>query len=465
MIIVFAILFIAEWFAVIALVVLFGALAFAEMARADPSPWKRGHPSPDMPSPRMTRWHIVAAVLLIGSVLMFSFELACNVATSASCGAMLGGPLQGFGIVFTEVELWFIALAALYGPMYAVRLHRHRVWAAEFIGLGVCVLPAALLNITSIDLATDPSYVLAFGIAGVVLFPFGLALPVRRAKVLVLLTSCVALLIALSEAVGPANPVWLLTAIAMGYTVFRAEWQHLAEASPASDRLPAPDVPTPNAGNVSKRAELSTAMRTVTFIAVNLACVVALWFVWRIGFGAEGTAPAAIFALAGLSIAAIGAALTTLVPAAFGHARLDIDHAIATFVMVLVAAVVIHLIGTPPVMIDSYFGMSTGWKPVLGTFACIGALAIALTTLTGREHQIRPFMMGIILPAAFLLPSDQLFTFIQEDTMLVWTQRLVETGITAIILAIMWYVFGPGRRRESEQIGTIPDRTPDVIPA
>ena len=470
---VLAFLFIAEWFGIIVLVVLFGALGFIEMARTDRSTRKRALPSPDAPSPnearwypaiekrappsadmrspRMTRWHIIAAILVIGSALMSSYWLACNLATSDRCSEVHGGLLQVLGIVFFELSLWLLTVPALYGPMYAVRLYQDRVRAPELIGLGVCLVPVTLVTITLFQPGLlDPESTLAVGVVGVVLFPLGLALPGHRTKVLVLSTSCIAMLIAISDVVGPVNAAWLLAAIAMGYTVFRAEWKHSVEASRASDQLPAPIATPQNVGDESKRPELNDAARTVTFIVVNIACIVALWQVWRIGFGADesATAPAAVFALAGLAIAACGALLTTLVPTAFGRARLDVDHATATFVLVLVAAVVMHLITTPPVMIDSYLGMSTGWKPVLGTFACIGALAIALTTLTGRERQIRPFMMGIILPAAFLLPSDSFFTFLlREDTLLVWSQRLLEAAITATILAIMWYVFGPGRRR------------------
>ena len=474
---VLAFLFIAEWFGIIVLVVLFGALGFIEMARTDRHPRKRGLPSPDAPSPdearwypaiekrappsadmrspRMTRWHIIAAILVIGSALMSSYWLACNLATSDRCSEVHGGPLQVLGIVFFELSLWLLTVPALYGPMYAVRLYQDRVRAPELIGLGLCLVPVTLVTITLFQPGLlDPESTLAVGVVGVVLFPLGLALPRRRTKVLVLSTSCIAMLIALSDVVGPVNAAWLLAAIAMGYTVFRAEWKHSVKVSRASDQLPAPIATTQNAGEESKRPELSHAARTVTFIVVNIACIVALWQVLRIGFGAHESAPAAVFALAGLAIAACGTLLTTLVPTAFGRARLDVDHAAATFVVVLVAATVMHLIASPPVMIDSYLGMSTGWKPVLGTFACIGALSIALTTLTGRERQIRPFMMGIILPAAFLLPSDSFFTFfLREDTLLVWSQRLLEAVITATILAIMWYVFGPGRRREQEMSG------------
>ena len=314
------------------------------------------------------------------------------------------------------------------------------------------MLPFNLYAIPSLfDTETAPDSLLVFGIAGLVLFALGLALPRHLARTLVLSTSCVAMLIALSDSVGPANPVWLLAAIAMGYTIFRAEWKHLASAPSATVRVVAPPPALQNAiANESRTAWSDTAKRTVRWIAINVACIVGLWLVWRVGFGAAGSAPATVYALVGLTVAAIGALSTALLPMVFGRARLGIDHGTATFVVVLVAAVVMHLIALPPVEKDSYIASSGAvqlWKPVLGVFACIGAFGIAVTTLTGRERQIRPFMMGIILPAAILLPSDSLFVVLREDSLITWTQRLIETGIVVGILAIMWYVFGPGRRR------------------
>ena len=108
-----------------------------------------------------------------------------------------------------------------------------------------------------------------------------------------------------------------------------------------------------------------------------------------------------------------------------------------------------HILAAPRVM---GFDQSTSafvqiWKPVLVAAACSGAMAIALTTLTGTLRQIRPFMIVIVLPAAFLLPSDSFFTFLPDDSVMAWAQRVLETGITVTMLAIMWYIFGPGRRR------------------
>ena len=452
MLIVLAFLFIAEWFAVIVLVVLFGVLGFAEMARADSSPKHAGLPAAVQSSARMMRWHVVAAILVIGNVLVISYGLACNVADSNVCRDIGAIAPSSLPYALSEVVLLLLTVPALFGPMYAVRLHRQGIRAAELIGLGFVVLPFNLYAIPPLfDTETAPDSLLVFGIAGLVLFALGLALPRHLARTLVLSTSCVAMLLALSDSVGPANPVWLLAAIAMGYTIFRAEWKHLASAPSATVRVVAPPPALQNAiANESRTAWSDTAKRTVRWIAINGACIVGLWLVWRVGFGSTGSAPATVYALVGLTVAAIGALATALLPMVFGRARLDFDHGTATFVVVLVAAVVMHLIALPPVEKDSYIASSGSvqlWKPVLGVFACIGAFGIAVTTLTGRERQIRPFMVGIILPAAILLPSDSLFVVLREDSLIAWTQRLIETGIVVAILAIMWYIFGPGRRR------------------
>ena len=460
MFIFFALLFIAEWFAVIVLVVVFGALGFAEMARADSSPKNAGSPIADQSSARMMRWHVVAAILVIGNGLVISYTLACTIADSNACWDVGGRTASSLQYAFSEVVLLLLTIPALFGPMYAVRLHRHGIRAAELIGLGLVLLPFNLYAVPSLfDTGTAPDSLLVVAIAGLVLFALGAALPRHWVKTLVLSTSCVAMLIALSDAVGPANPVWLLAAIAMGYTIFRAEWKHLESAPSATVRVFAPPESQNTVANEARTAWSDTTKRIVMWIAINVACLVGLWLAWRIGFGSAGSAPATVYALVALAIAAIGAVATVLLPMLFGRARLDIDHGTATFVFVLVAAVVMHLIAVPPVEKDSYIASSGAvqlWKPVLGVFACVGAFGITVTTLTGRERQIRPFMMGIILPAAILLPSDSLFVSLREDSFIVWTQRLLETGLTATILAIMWYVFGPGRRTVSNPMGAVP---------
>ena len=423
----------------------FGVLALAEMVRAAQSPGREGLPRLDPPSPNMTRWHIVATILAIGSVLIPLIELTLNV------GATRSSPGLAFGLA--EASLWFATLTALFGPMYAVRLHRQRMQAAGLIGFGLSLLPVTMLIVATFDRGADSEFLVALAIAGAILFPLGIAVPRSKAKTPILASSCIVMLIAISDVVSPANFSWLLAMLAMGYIVFRAEWKRmLAAQSPAAGIGTSTD-----SSQDTRRRWGALTLQRVTFIVVNVACVVALLVVYRIGFGGDDSAPAAIFALIGLAIAANGALMTTLAPILLGQTRSSIDHAAASFVVLLAIATVMYLVAAPQV--DGYASGTSAyaqlWKPVLGTFACFGALVIVLTTLTGRQ-QIRPFMIAVVLPAAFLLPSDSFFTFIREDTLIVWAQRLIEAGITATMLGLMWYVFGPGRRTTSGLTDAVP---------
>ena len=93
------------------------------------------------------------------------------------------------------------------------------------------------------------------------------------------------------------------------------------------------------------------------------------------------------------------------------------------------------------------------WNPVPRFFACLGAFATAFTTLSGKARQVRPFMVATVIPAAFLLPSAAFFTFVPDDQTAAWLERAIEAGITMVMLSLMWYVFGPGRRRDMQATG------------
>ena len=427
----------------------FGVLAYAEIARREPWQADRVLPGSDQPGARMTRWHIVAAIFVILSAIIIPIRHIVGLASSGSLAVTELPPVLDLSLI--EVSLWLVTLSALYGPMYAVRLHSQGVHGAVLIGLGLCLFPATLLAVTSLELVPGPVSALAFGVVGTILFPLGTVMPGRRVRTVALTFACVMMLIALSDFASPANPVWLLAAIAMGYTVFRAESKHLFMAHLAKMHAAGRSVLT-----LPKRAPWKNSkFRTVLFLVVNLACVLALFLTWLIVFGPEESLPAAVFAVAAMSIAAAGALLTALAPTAFGHSRSEIDQAATTFVVVLAAASVVHLSAAPRVE-GWVFGdsqLAQLWKPVLAVCAVGGALAIAYATLSGWLVQTRPLMIAIVLPAASLLPSDSFFTFLPEDPLKLWDLRLIETGITVIILAIMWYVFGPGRRTVSKPMG------------
>lgn len=426
----------------------FGLLAYAETRCDEPwHPWELS-PRYERAAARMTRWHIVAAILVVASAVVIPIRLAFDAAVGGigSSDEATSNPAIVFPLA--EVSLWLVTLSAVYGPMYAVRLHVQGVRGAELIGLGLCLFPATLLSVTLLPTGSGPTSTLALGVVGAVLFPLGAVAPGHRIKAAVLISACVLMLIALSDFASPANPVWLLAAIAMGYMVFRAETKHLFSEHAARVQASAKVVLT-----LPKRVKwITSKFRTVSFMVVSFACVLAMLLTWLVGF-AVASLPAAFFAIAALLIAAGGALLTALVPMAFGHSRSEIDHAAATFVVVLAAAAVVHIYAAP--LVEGWvFGTAPAvqlWKPVLAVFAVGGALAVAYATLSGRMRELRPLMIAVVMPAVSLLPSESFFSFRPEDTLDLWTQRLIETGIVVVMLAIMWYVFGPGQRRVSEQ--------------
>ena len=451
----FGLLFV-EWLALVALFVPFGALVLAESAGAGRIWRRKGVTGKVPPDKRMTWWHVAAAILLLGSTLTVLTSLACEGVRVFSCS-------NGKWVLpLAETSLWIWTLSALYGPMYAVRLSQQNVRAAVFIGLGVCLLPSTFWWTPAIGIDFEPAISTAFAVAGAVLFLLGLTVKITRVKTAILALACVIMLLALAEVSGPWNPLWVLAAFAMGYAVFRAESRHESTMSFPTVEVPAQVASEPSSPMTSGRVLRFDSNRTFAFIVVNAACILALWLIWRTWFGADESI-AAVFALVGLATATAGALLTTLVPMVFGQTRLDVDYAIAAFFAVFVAAVAMHLIGAPLVAVEGDLGVEAGWKPALIAFASLGAFGIAVTTFTGKVRQIRPFMVAMVLPAAFMLPSDALFDFQREYATIVWVQRLSETAITVTLLAIMWYVFGPGRRRKSEQTEAVANPSPPLV--
>ena len=131
--------------------------------------------------------------------------------------------------------------------------------------------------------------------------------------------------------------------------------------------------------------------------------------------------------------------------------RPKLEYAVAAGLLLLALAATIKLIAMPAVegMTGSTGAAAQYWKPVLAGYALVGAAVVVLTTVTRRVLQIRPFAIVLILPAAILLPAERFFYlddyFVSRD----WMQMVVEAAITGAVLWAMWYVFGPGKRRDA----------------
>ena len=443
----------------------FGFVTVAQLVSAASSPGKEGLPNSDYSVGRSKRWHIAAVCLVACTALVSGVRYAITSDTAVSSLASAVDAGLPIDFVLTEALLWLVVGSAVYSFFYLGRLHQNGVRHAEFLWFGVCVIPAtifALFTFTPGEFLFDSTStaggfdgIPVVGATGIVLCLVAVLIPRGVLKVCIWTLSCVAILVALSYLVGPSNPVWLFAMIAAGYAAYRIEWKAALRARPTSAHTKSHvDFGTePQHATEASSESPTTVRRTVVFLAVLTVAVSALVLVAGNGPILNGTLPAVFVALLSLTIAAVGAAAAAIASTALGVRGSRIDDAAATFVVLVAAASIIHLIGAPEVE-GVMFGTSASaqfWKPVLGSFAGLGASVVAYTTLTGKARQVRPFMVATAIPAAFVLPSAGFFAFVPDDTATAWLERAIEAGITMAMLSLMWYVFGPGRRRVVRQ--------------
>ena len=435
----------------------FGIVTVAQLVSAASSPGKEGLPNSDYSVGRSKRWHIAAVCLVACTALVSGvrYAITSDTAVSSLASAVDAGLPIDFAL--TEALLWLVVGSAVYSFFYLGRLHQNGVRHAEFLWFGVCVIPAtvfALFTFTPGGFLFDSTSnaggfdgIPVVGAAGIASYLLAVLIPRGVLKVCIWILSCATILVALSYIVGPWHPVWLFAMIAAGYAVYRIEWKAALRAGQTSAHTVSHgDFGTePQHATEADRESPSTVRRTVVFLIVLTVGVSVLVLV---AGSVNGTVPAVFVALLSLTIAAMGAAATLIVTTALGARGSRIDDAASTFVVLLAVASIIHLIGAPEVE-GVMFGTSASaqfWKPVLGSFAGLGASVVAYTTLTGKARQVRPFMVATVIPAAFVLPSAGFFAFVPDDPATAWLERAIEAGITMAMLSLMWYVFGPGRR-------------------
>ena len=438
----------------------FGILTVAQLVRAASSPGTEGLPNWAYTVGSSKGWHIAAVCLVACTAIVSGVRYAITSDTAVSGLASAVEARQHIDFALFEAHIWLVTVSSVYSFFYLGRLHQNGVPHAEFLWFGVCVIPATIFALSSFTpgefLFDSTSNAGGFdgipvvGIAGIVLCLVAVLIPRSVLKVCIWTLSCVAILVALSYLVGPSNPVWLFAIIAAGYATYRIEWKAMLRAGHTNTRPESRG----NFGTDPQRAteaisgSATTVRRTVAFLAVLTVAVSAMVLVSGSGPLLNGTLPAVFVALLSLTIAAMGAAATAIASTALGVRGSRIDDAAATFVVLLAVASIIHLIGAPEVE-GVMFGTSASaqfWKPVLGSFAGLGASVVAYTTLTGKARQVRPFMVATVIPAAFVLPSAGFFAFVPDDPATAWLERAIEAGITMAMLSLMWYAFGPGRR-------------------
>lgn len=390
----------------------FGIMTVAQLVRAASAPGKEGLPKDGGQIGDIRRWHLVAVCLVTLATAISVTRFAIGSQTTVGSFDSPVDVFNGIQLALAEISLWLVAGSSVFSFFYLNRLRRNGLPYAEFLWFGACVIPAAGFALSILATGVDFGNVVLVGVAGVVAFCAALLMPGGVPKVVVWTASCAAILIAMSDIVGPWNSAWLFVVIAAGYATYRMEWKSALQAKETRARTEITAEDSTHGRDDAKliRNDATLTLRIVVFLSVIAAGVLALILLSRGGTVVGEAVPSEFVALISLAIPATGAVLTAIALTAAGARWARVDDAAAMFIVLLAVASVIHLIGAPRIDGGLYgAAVSTQyWKPVLGFYAVLGASVVAFTTLTGKARQVRPFMVAIVIPAAFLLPSAEL---------------------------------------------------------
>lgn len=409
----------------------------------------KGAPRIDPPTANLARWHWAAVWFVLGTSLFGAAYSICTRPEAGICGDEPTIARTFVALGMFEVLIWAWLASIPFALLYLDRLARHGFAHALVLGFGVILLPqfAGLWTTFWID-GNGGDTTVYLGWAGMIGYLAAIAMPNAKVKVVVWTVSCIALLAVATDMMGPVNPMWLFAVLAFGYAAYRIVWKTSLLEKRHGDREPDGDEPMSlSDANSTENEKPAYLRRLVAFIAVNALLVVVVWLTSRTWSGTNMQVPTAILATVYILIAVLGATLLAWwLRVQFGQQVAKHDAA-ATFVLALVTASVIHISAAPEVTgwVYGASALAQFWKPTLIAFSCAGAAGIVLTTLTGSMTQIRPFMVALILPAAFILPSESFFDGDRGASTLDWLTRFLEATITMAGLWLMWYGFGPGR--------------------
>ena len=450
----------ADWLAFVLVGSPFVLSAAWQLTKVVRTPGLASAPRIDSPSADLARWHWAMLWFVLGTSLYAGVYSVCITPELGIClvAPTVTNTLIALGMF--EVMAWGWVAGIILALLYLGRLVRHSVSHAVILGFGVILLPlfgGALTRFSIDDFGGESADYL--GIGGLMGYVTAIVLPDGVVKVVIWVASCVALLAVGSDLLGPVNPMWLSVVLAFGYGVYRIEWRTLLEnVKEGENQLGSSATEFSTDAESTDDARPAILVRFAVFAIVNLLLVAAVWQI-SLAFNAQDDAmPAPIMALVYIAIAVAGAGIVLLMSRGLGDWRVMRDDAAATFVVGLVAASVVHIPATPAV--GSWVWGETEWaqywKPTLIAFACVGATVIVLTTLSGRAMQIRPLMVALVLPAVFLLPSEFLFDGDRGASLLDSLARCLEAAVTMAGVWLMWYGFGPGRRKNAEGLDVMP---------
>ena len=450
----------SDWLAFVLVGTPFVLLAVWQLSKAIRKPGLASAPRIDSPSADLAGWHWAMLWFVLGTTLYAGVYSVCIMPEAGIClvAPTVRNTLIALGMF--EVMAWGWVAGIILALLYLGRLVRHGVPHAVIFGFGVILLPLSGGAWTAFAIDDFGGEVTDYlGISGLLGYLTAIVLPDGVAKLAVWAVSCVALLALGSDLFGPVNPMWLLVVLAFGYGAYRIEWSTLLEkAKDRNNWLGGYETASSSGGSAPDDSRPPMLVRVAAFAIINLLLVAAVWQISRTVNAQDDAMPAPIMASVYIAIAVAGAGIMLLVMRVLDVRWIARDYAAATLTVGLVTASIMHIPATPAV--GSWVWGETEWaqywKPTLIAFACVGAAATVLTTLAGRLTQIRPLMVALVLPAAYLLPSEFLFDGDRGASMLDWLARFLEAAITMAGLWLMWYGFGPGRRNTAERMNVFP---------
>ena len=377
-----AFLVIAENGYLLPVVLPFCAVIAVQLIRAARLPGREGLPKSEVPARSLRRWHVAAVVAVVATSSIWVVQRVLTEYVFAGCG-LLEGSVPCW-VVFVLLDLSFVAVVAttVFSVLYLGKVRIAGFRHGEFLAFGTLVIPMAVawagIQVIAAEVRPDwvevsgSSFALACGALGSVAWVLLLCWNGGRVKTWLLALASLLMLVSISGANQPWNPLAMFAAVTVGYAIYRIEWKRMLASRDAA-----------TAGD--------------------------------------------------------------------GRERLQLEYAVAAAALLLAVAATVNLITMPAVegMTGSAGVAAQYWKPVLAGYALVGAFVVVATTATRRLLQIRPFATVFILPAAILLPAERFFYlddyFVSRD----WLQMIIEAAITAAVLWAMWYVFGPGKRRDA----------------
>ena len=366
--------------------------------RPSPASWHHGWRVTFERGTRSTglrRWHIAAAVTAVGFPVFFGAWWAFTSVGSPGCARRTLNGCWYTGVLL-ELSLLLLLASIPVALLYLDRLRANGVANAEFIAFAVWSVPRAPSALIPLQDGFNFLIVgaMVVGYAGILV-----ALVMRASAARTAIWVCASAVLLFVMSAGMLElPLGIafdatLSAFAIGYGIYRIEWKRRVEAS-ALTHLAAFGTEATD----MFRAKLANPDRL------------------RIRYDRDRLSLAAAFAITLLTIVAVARLIQIGQPVSDGA---SVDY-------VLLPGVVVIALAASTLMI--------------------------LTTISGVALQLRPFLAGLMWPALISLSAGRVYGFTGPDPFNTGLPFVLgAAATTGGVLWMMWYVFGPGRRRRASE--------------